>query len=51
MKNLLGLCYFEPLIRQKELLNIEIQIKEIELKRLHQLYEDEIRERLSQSEG
>jgi len=37
--------------RQKELLNIEIQIKEIELKRLHQLYEDEIRDRLSQSEA
>jgi len=37
--------------RQKELLNIEIEIKRIELKRLHQLYEDEIRDRMMQTEA
>ena len=36
--------------RQKELLNIEIEIKSIELKRLHQLYEDEIRARLEKNQ-
>ena len=37
---------FEAQSRQKELLNIEIEIKRIELERLRELYQEEVQERL-----